>query len=94
MPVDVHDNAALAHYMELIEARYPPDLAAALVAARYQIAVVAETGSVPLPMARQVVRAIGESHPAVRRQAGQLLEKIDGEMGLPVTIQRRNNRRS
>jgi len=87
--MDAHDSQALAHYEQLISLRYPPHLAAALAAARYQVAI-----GTALPAVREVVSAVGDRHPALRRTAGQLVEKIEGEMGLPATIHRRNNRRS
>ena len=34
---DSHDAAALVHYEALIALRFPPHLAAALAAARYQV---------------------------------------------------------
>jgi hypothetical protein len=91
--MDPHAADALAHYEALIALRYPPMLAAALAAARYQTALAAHEQA-SLAAARNTVVAVGEHHPTLRRTAGQLLEKIDGEMGIATTVQRRNNRRS
>lgn len=46
--MDAHDSAALAHYEQLIAARYPPHLAAALAAARYSHALANKLTITPI----------------------------------------------
>lgn len=80
--MDAHDTAALRHYEALIALHYPPDLATALVAARYQVGLVAASAPLPLPALREIISATKDAQPRLRRVAGQLLEKIDMELGL------------
>ena len=76
MTVDAHDTAALAHYEALIAARYPPHLAAALTAARYQLAV-----GMALPIVRAALVQVQEAHPDLRRDAGRTIAAIDRKGG-------------
>lgn len=80
--MDAHDLAALRHYEALIALHYPPHLAAALAAARYQTGLLAAAGPLPLPALRAVISTAKETQPRLRRVAGQLLEKVDAELGL------------
>lgn len=82
--MDAHDNAALEHYEELIALRYPPHLAAALVAARYQIAV-----GMALPVVRETLNRVQEQHPDLKRDVGRTIAAIDRK----GTIKGRDNRR-
>lgn len=79
---DIHDTRALEHYQALIDARYPPHLAAALAAARYQAGLLAGNHPPPLPVLREVVSAVKDGNPRLRRVAGQMLERVEAEMGL------------
>ena len=82
---DAHDSTALQHYMALIEQRYPPDLAVALAAARYQLAV-----GMALPVVRETLVRVQEQHPDLKRDVGRTVAAIDRK----GTINPRNNRRS
>ena len=82
---DTHDSAALTHYMTLIESRYPPDLAVALAAARYQLAV-----GIALPVVRETLVRVQEQHPDLKRDVGRTVAAIDRK----GTIKGRDNRRS
>ena len=82
---DTHDQAALDHYMALIERRYPPDLAVALAAARYQLAV-----GMALPVVRETLIRVQEAHPDLKRDVGRTVAAIDRK----GTINSRNSRRS
>lgn len=80
--MDAHDTTALAHYEALIAQRYPPHLAAALAAARYQAELLAGDTPPSLPVLREVVSAVKDRHPALRRTAGRLLVEVEAAMGL------------
>lgn len=72
MSADTHDSQALAHYESLIALRYPPHLAAALAAARYQLAV-----GMALPVVRETLIRVQEAHPDLRRDVGRTVAAID-----------------
>jgi hypothetical protein len=72
--MDQHDRAALTHYEQLIELRYPPQLAALLAAARYQLALIEAPA---LPIVRSALVAVQEAHPDLRRDAGRTVAAID-----------------
>lgn len=80
--MDAHDATALQHYEALIALHYPPHLAAALAAARYQALLTAGHAPPPLPVLREVVSAVRDQHPALRRTAGRLLVEVEAAMGL------------
>lgn len=79
------EQAALTHYQALIDMRYPPHLAAALAAARYQIAV-----GMALPVVRETLVRVQEAHPDLKRDVGRTVAAIDRK----GTIKGRDNRRS
>ncbi len=80
--MDAHDQTALQHYEALIQERYPPHLAAALAAARYQAALTAGAMPPPLPVLREIVSATKDGHPRLRRTAGRLLIEVEEAMGV------------
>ena len=80
--MDAHDTAALRHYEALIAARYPPHLAAALAAARYQVGLAVSAAPLPLPALRDAVSMAKDSYPPLRRTAGRLLVEVEAAMGL------------
>ncbi len=80
--MDTHDTTALAHYEALIAQRYPPHLAAALAAARYQVALLAFAAPASLPVFRDIVSAVAEKQPKLRRTAGRLLVEVEEAMGV------------
>lgn len=82
---DPHDSDALAHYEALIAQRYPPQLAVALAAARYQLAV-----GVALPIVRETLIRVQEAHPDLKRDVGRTVAAIDRK----GTIKGRDSRRS
>lgn len=99
---DTHDSAALAHYQSLIAERYPPDLAVALAAARYQLAVARYQLAVAaheqasavavadqLALVRKTLVATQEQHPDLKRDVGRTVAAIDRK----GTIKGRNNHR-
>lgn len=79
--MDPHDTAALRHYEALIALHYPPHLAAALAAARYQVCLSA----LSLPALRDVVRMVKDTQPRLQRAAGRLLVEVEKEMGKTQT---------
>lgn len=83
--MDSHDAAALQHYEQLIALRYPPQLAAALAAARYQIAV-----GMALPVVRETLVRVQEAYPDLKRDVGRTVAAIDRK----GTIKARTNQRS
>lgn len=80
--MDPHDAAALRHYEALIALHYPPHLAAALAAARYQVGLVVAAAPLPLPALREVVSTVKETQPQLRRAAGRLLVEVEEAMGV------------
>jgi len=70
--MDTHDATALQHYEQLIALHYPPHLAAALAAARYQVAIGA-----CLPMLRETLVAVQTTHPDLKRDVGRTVAAID-----------------
>lgn len=70
--MDQHDAAALQHYESLIALRYPPQLAALLAAARYQLAI-----GTPLPVVKETLVKVQEAHPDLKRDAGRTIAAID-----------------
>lgn len=96
MAVDAHDTQALAHYQELIALYYPPHLAAALAAARYQEAIAAQeqasqvAAADQLSLVRKTLVAAQEAHPDLKRDVGRTVAAIDRK----ETIKGRNNHRS
>ena len=76
--MDTHDHAALQHYLRLIELRYPPELAAALAAQRYQVSLLLAQGPpLSLPILREVVQTAKDTYPSIARDAGRLLGAIE-----------------
>lgn len=69
------DAAALRHYEALIAARYPPALACALAAARYQVGLAQPP--VSLPAVRDALVVVQAEHPELRRDAGRTVAAID-----------------
>jgi hypothetical protein len=76
--MDTHDHAALQHYLNLIAQRYPPELAAALAAQRYQVSLLLAQGPpLSLPALRDVVQTAKDTYPALARDAGRLVVAIE-----------------
>lgn len=71
--MDNHDEHALLHYQTLIAQFYPPTLAAALAAARYQAGLT----SVSLPLLRDQLVTVQEAHPDLKRDVGRTVAAID-----------------
>lgn len=83
--IDPHAHEAITFYKELVTASFdcPPHLAAALAAAKYSVAI--QQAPAELPALREIVSAAHDTYPALRRTAGQMLEKIEIEMGIIQT---------
>jgi hypothetical protein len=86
---DAHDIAALAHYEDLIDRRYPPHLAAALAAARYAYGLTAASAPLPLPALRDALGAAQDAYPELARDVGRLRARVDDALGVPITRARR-----
>ena len=73
--MDERDTQALAHYQALIKEYFPPELATALAAARYQHALSAPT--LELPRVRETLVAVAEQHPDLKRDFGHAVAAIE-----------------
>jgi hypothetical protein len=71
--MDAPEAAALRHYEQMIAQRFPPHLAAALAAARYQVAL--SQGA--LPVLRDALVTAQEAHPDLKRDTGRTIAAID-----------------
>jgi hypothetical protein len=86
--MDSHDQAALVHYTELIERRFPPHLAALLAATRYGYGL--DAAALPLPAVRDALAALADRDPALSREAGRARAALDERIGVPVTKAKRS----
>lgn len=84
--MDEAERSALAHYEQLIACRVPPHLAAALAAARYQTTIA----QAALPVVRDTLIKVQETHPDLKRDVGRTVAAIDRK----GTMKGRTNHRS